>query len=308
MGRVVRKPLHGFSRIALAVATFAVSAFAAPPAVALDETSDQQKRGSIVVSYEAPRDASVQNAYDMATGAKALEMLRVIFSPFRLSEDLHLKTVNCDGIANAYFFREDGKPTIRICYEYLQSVYGMIPKETTPEGITPREAFTGQLLFAVAHEFGHAAFDIYDVPVLGRLEDAADQFATYFLLQFGGELAHHLIRGAAYAYYDFVSHRKDRPKVTLPIVAFSSDHGAPEQRFYNLVCIAYGWDPKIFAAVVEKGYLPEARARVCKYEYSNLAYAMNKLVGPHIDEGQAEKAAATTATWSAAPFWRKPGG
>jgi hypothetical protein len=99
---------------------------------------------------------------------------------------------------------------------------------------------------------------------------------------------------------------KDKPKVTLPITAFASDHGAPEQRFYNLVCIAYGFDPKIFAAVVEKGYLPDPRAKVCKYEYSNLSYAITKLVGPHIDQDRAEKAYETTETWSVAPFWRRP--
>ncbi len=55
-----------------------------------------------------------------------------------------------------------------------------------------------------------------------------------------------------------------------------------------------------------KNLLPEARAKVCTYEYSNLAYAINKLIGPHIDKELAAKA--TTATWSTAPFWHKSGG
>jgi hypothetical protein len=193
-----------------------------------------------------------------------------------------------------YFFREKEIPTIRICYEYLHQVYQMMPKAPTAEGITPREALVGQLLFAVAHEFGHAVYDLYNVPVLGRQEDAADQFATYFLLQFGGERAHRLIWGAAYAYHDYVSKLKDKAKVTLPLAAFSSDHGAPEERFYNLVCIAYGYDAKIFASVVDKDYLPEARAKVCKYEYSNLAYAMKTLITPHVDDAQRRRVLAMT--------------
>src|SRR5262249_55673694 len=162
----------------------------------------------------------------------------------------------------AYFFREDDRPTIRICYEFLHEVYEMLPKEPTAEGITPQDALCAQLLFAVAHEFGHAVFDIYNLPVLGRQEDAADQFATHFLLQFGGERAQKLIWGAAYAYNRYMKSFKDKPKVTLPLVAFSSDHGAPEQRFFNLICIAYGYDAKIFSAVVDMGYLPDARAKV----------------------------------------------
>ncbi len=298
----MRHSFGGFSGVAAAVALLAAAAVAARPVLAADE----EKRGSIVISYETPKDASVQNAYDMAIGARGLEMMRVIFSPFRLLKNLYMKAVNCNGVPNAYFFREDDKPTIRICYEYLDSVYGAMPKKPTAEGITPREAFTGQLLFALAHEFGHAVFDIYNIPVLGRQEDAADQFATHFLLQFGGELAYRLIRGAAYSYHDLITKLADKPKVTLPVQAFSSDHGAPEQRFFNLVGIAYGYDSTTFAAVVDNGYLPEARAKVCKYEYANLAYAINTLVGPHIDKELAAKATATTAAWSTAPFWRKP--
>jgi hypothetical protein len=265
-----------------------------------------QDQGKIVISYEKPKTPAVQEAYDMATGAKGLEMMQVIFSPFRLPEDLYMKAVNCDGVPNAYFFREDDKPTIRLCYEFLSTVYGMMPKKPTPEGITPREAFTGQLLFAIAHEFGHAAFDIYNVPVLGRQEDAADEFSAHYLLNLGGDLSYRLIRGAAYTYHDFIQSIKDKPKLTVPALAFSSDHGSPEQRFFNLVCIAYGYDPQMFAEVVDRGFLPEARAKVCKYEYSNLAYAIKKLIGPHIDEELAAKAKATTAAWSTAPFWHKP--
>jgi hypothetical protein len=283
----VRIPSLTSLGIAAAIVAFAVRA-PVPSARAADEGA----KGSIQISYEDPKDPSMQRTFDMAKKANALEMLRLTFVSFRLPEDLYIKAVNCDGVPNAYFFREEERPTIRICYEYLHAIYQMLPKQPTPEGITPREALVGQFLFAAAHEFGHAAFDIYNAPVLGRQEDAADQFATYFLLQFGGERAHRLIRGAAYAYHDNFKNREDKSKVTLPIAVFSSDHGTPEQRFYNLVCIAYGYDPKIFAEVVERGYLPEARAKVCQYEYSNLKYAIKTLVGPHIDEELAEKVVA----------------
>jgi len=306
----MRNPLRNSSMIAAAVAALTVGALSTPAAWSQEKidqgSQDKGDHGSIQISYETPKNASVQEVYDMAKGARSLEMMQVIFSAFRLPEDLYIKYVNCDGVPNAYFFRENEKPTIRVCYEYLTSVYDMMPKENTAEGITPREAFTGQLLFAVAHEFGHAVFDIYNLPVLGRQEDAADQFATHFLLHFGGTLSQRLIWGAAYSYNDYMKHAKDKPKVTLPVIEFASDHGAPEQRFYNLVCIAYGFDPKIFATVVEKGYLPDRRAKVCEFEYSNLSYAITKLVGPHLDQYKAEKAFETTETWSSAPFWQKP--
>jgi hypothetical protein len=82
---------------------------------------------------------------------------------------------------------------------------------------------------------------------------------------------------------------KDDPRVTRPLVAFSSDHGSPEERFYNLACIAYGYDPEIFHRVVDFDYLPQRRAKVCKYEYSNLRYAFRALIMPHVDTGQVKK-------------------
>ena len=295
-----RRPPRRPSGIDAAIAAFAAGALV----ISAARAEDDSHRGTIHIEYEAPKDPGLQNAHDMARKANSLEMLRRIMLPFRLTEDLYVKAVSCNGIPNAYFFREDDKPTIRICYEYLKSVREMMPKETTPEGITPREAVVGQLLFTVAHEFGHAVFDLYNVPVLGRQEDAADQFATYLLLQYGGERAHRLIRGAAYAYYRYIKNLEDKTKVTLPMAAFSSDHGAPEQRFYNLICIAYGYDAKVFAAVVERGYLPETRAKVCKYEYSNLAYAIKTLIGPHIDPELSQKVLAIH--WFTPPDARAP--
>ena len=69
-----------------------------------------------------------------------------------------------------------------------------------------------------------------------------------------------------------------------PLEAFSSAHGAPAQRFYNLLCLAYGADPKLFADVVEKGYLPQKRAAICRGEYREVAFAFKQLVAPHLDQ------------------------
>ena len=259
------------------------------------QTAAPGGHGQVHIDYEEPKNSAHKEIFELIKQQRALETIRELLSPFRLPEDIYIKTVGCDGTANAYFFRERELPTIRLCYEYLQQVHDRLPKVTTKDGIEPHDAAVGQLLFAIMHEFGHAAFDIYNVPVFGRQEDAADEFATYVILQFGGEKAHRLIKGAAYSYVSFIKDLKDKPKVTLPLAAFSSDHGTPEERFYNLLCIAYGYDAKIFAGVIDKGYLPESRAKVCKYEYSNLRYAFRAMITPHIDLEKARKVIETTS-------------
>jgi hypothetical protein len=239
----------------------------------------------IRVDYVPPKNPEHQKIYDMVKQRRTLETVRKIFSPFRLPVDLVIKTVECDGVANAWYQREGKQPTVSVCYEYLQEIWKSMPKEMMEAGVTQTDAICGQLFFAVAHELGHAMFDIFDVPVFGRQEDAADQFAAFIMLQFGGEQSRRLIKGAAYAYYDYVKNFKEKPKVTLPLAAFSSDHGTPEERYFSLLCTAYGYDDKLFAAVVEKEYLPQSRAKKCKFEYDDLKFAFHQVFSPHLDMG-----------------------
>jgi hypothetical protein len=150
-----------------------------------------------------------------------------------------------------------------------------------PPGVQMADTICGQLFFAIAHELGHAMFDIFDVPIFGRQEDAADQFATFIMLQYGGDRAYRSIAGAAYGYHEYIKDFKNKPRVTLPLAAFSSDHGAPEERYFNLLCMAYGYDGKVFAAVMDK--IPESRAKKCKFEYHELRFAFGEAFGPHLD-------------------------
>jgi hypothetical protein len=42
------------------------------------------------------------------------------------------------------------------------------------------------------------------------------------------------------------------------------------QRFYNLLCMGYGADKEASADLVQKGYLPEQRAKGCRTEYGEV--------------------------------------
>jgi hypothetical protein len=124
------------------------------------------------------------------------------------------------------------------------------------------------------------------IPIFGREEDAADQFSAYIMLQYDKARARRLILGNAYQY------KVDIPgtEVTLAMKKFSDEHGIPAQRFYNVLCVAYGADPKLFADVVEKNYLPRDRADGCEDEYRQISFAFKTLIGPHIDRARAKRA------------------
>ncbi|HUI98555.1 MAG TPA: DUF4344 domain-containing metallopeptidase [Xanthobacteraceae bacterium] len=238
----------------------------------------------IHVVYEPPKDPAQQHVYDIVRQRHMLELVRKIFSPWNLGDiDLNIRTISC-GQSNAWYQRVGNTPTVSICYEYLQEIWQSMPDEmkaVESETNTMKDVVCGQLFFAVAHELGHAMFDIFDVPVFGRQEDAADEFATYIMLQFGGQQALGLIDGAAYGYHAYIKDLKEKPQVTLPLAAFSSDHGAPEERYFNLICIAYGYDNRLFSGEMDK--IPPGRARSCQFEYDELKFAMQTVFWPHLD-------------------------
>lgn len=153
-------------------------------------------------------------------------------------------------------------------------------------GITRADTILGPVLDVFLHETGHAVYDMLQIPILGRQEDAADQFAAYVMLRLGKEEARKLILGAAYGYN---IQMPQGVRVTMEVDAFSNEHSLPAQRAYNVLCIAYGADSKLFADVVELEFLPKKRAELCPYEYEDLTFAMTKLIGPHIDKRRAAR-------------------
>ena len=162
---------------------------------------DEARPDRIVITYEEPKNPAHRPIYEALKAHGALEKFKGIFSPFRLPADLPMTIKGCDGVSNAWYQR----PGMTICYEYVADILDTLPKGPTPiGGITPMDALLGQFFYVVAHEMGHAMFDILNIPLFGRPEDAADQFSAYMMLQLGKDEARRLITGAAYSYNNYI--------------------------------------------------------------------------------------------------------
>jgi Putative metallopeptidase len=169
---------------------------------------------------------------------------------------------------------------VTICYEYIAWIHQVARQVTQSNEISLEDAVVGPFVDVLLHEVAHAIFDLLKIPLFGREEDAADQFSTYIMLRFDKDEARRLILGNAYQYKGDLS----APSVTMAQQKFADEHGTPAQRFYNVLCTAYGADPKLFGDVVKKGFLPEDRAIGCEREYTQVSHAFNTLIGPHIDK------------------------
>ena len=248
-------------------------------------TAAPYKSNQIQVEYVPPTNQAHQAIYDRIKQVRALEHIQTLLSPLRLPRPLLLKVSGCNGESNAWYDYKDEYVTV--CYEYLADILKNSVAEILPSGISREDALLGPFVDVFLHEVGHAVFDQLKVPILGREEDAADLFSAYIMLQLGKEYAHRLILASAYQY------KAGLVSTQVPLAKYAGVHGFPAQRFFNVLCVAYGADQKLFADVVEKGYLPKKRAGGCDIEYEQAVFAFKKLLGPYIDQSLAQKVLAT---------------
>ena len=246
---------------------------------------DQARPDRIQIEYDPPTDPKLQMLHERLKEYQVLEAIQRILSPLLLPVDLTIKTKGCPDLgAVAWYDTPNSMPTVTMCYELLQNIIKTTTSEEVRPGVTRHDAIVGQFLFWTLHETGHAVFDIFHVPLFGREEDAADQFSAYLILHFGKDQARRWVEGAAYSAQEFM-------KDFGPLDNYASVHGLPQQRFYNLLCLAYGADPVLFADVTremmnkmtEQGFLPKRRAENCQYEFQTFDHAFKTEIGPHID-------------------------
>jgi hypothetical protein len=233
------------------------------------------KTNSIDIQYAEPQSAEHRQVLDLVKENKTLEKIQALLSPIRLPRRLLIRTQGCDGVSNAWY---DGE-SVTVCYEYLDELWKNAAQETTPAGIAPIDTLIGPVVDVFLHEAGHAVFDILQVPLFGREEDAADQFSVYIMLKMEKNDARRLIMGNAYQYKGDVQ----SSSVSTPLKKFADEHGTPAQRFYNVLCLAYGADKVLFADFVSKGFLPQDRSEGCEDEYAQVDFAFKRLIVPSVD-------------------------
>jgi Putative metallopeptidase len=140
------------------------------------------------------------------------------------------------------------------------------------------EFVTGNVLFVLLHELGHAAITQMGLPVLGRQEDAADSFAATGLIRIGSGFTHRVLAEAAKGW--FLADRRDQE--TNDAVAFYDEHGLNQQRAYEIVCLMVGSDEEKFRDLAAETKLPKPRQETCAGDFSNAAYSWDLLLKPHL--------------------------
>jgi putative metallopeptidase DUF4344 len=162
---------------------------------------------------------------------------------------------------------------ITLCYEEIHRSYVTL-MTVGCDSDRLLVAWIGTMLSELYHELAHALIHKLTLPIAGRDEDAADQFAVLALLRHpqGEDLA----VGSADYFQDMA--RLEKEAGADP----SQRHSLYAQRYFNVLCWIYGSDPEAHGFLVEQGRLPEARATTCRVEYLRAAHAWDTLLAPFI--------------------------
>jgi hypothetical protein len=262
---------HGRKLIAATCAAASALVYA-PEVTAQSRPQELATNSRVIIDYIDPRLPRSQATLDRLRKRQVLEELSMFLSPLRLPRLLRVRTKSC-GQVNAFYVSSEW--AINLCYEYFENLEAIAPRTASPQGYTRDEVIVGGFIDAIFHELGHALFDILRIPVFGREEDAADQISAFVMLQFGKDVARTTIKGAAYTYLN-----SKNPRTRTE---FADEHGAPAQRFFNYICLAYGGEPDSFRQYVDQGILPKARAEQCPREYQLVRRAFAKTILPHVD-------------------------
>lgn len=138
----------------------------------------------------------------------------------------------------------------------------------------------GNLLFVMFHELGHALITEFELPVLGREEDAVDNFASLLLTpdETDPEMDASILVDAMTGWFASAA------MTEMEEIAWWGEHGPDQQRAYQIACLLYGSQSGAYDELAEQIGLPAERRERCAGEYQSVYASWGKLLAPHILE------------------------
>ena len=152
----------------------------------------------------------------------------------------------------------------------------------TKHNVTEQQRFAANnALFVLYHEVAHLLIEQLDLPVLGREEEAADNMASWTLLNHGTRRAQQTLKDAVRGWFlSGVAYRSG---------LVESDYAAPylldKQRAYQIVCLMVGKDAASFGAVADSYAVSPDRRRSCDADYDSVDRGLRRLLDRHSSRG-----------------------
>jgi hypothetical protein len=258
-----------FTRLASTLTALWLGVSVALGAAAQPVSGSKEDSSSLTFLYEKPASADLQELFETLRDSRILESwtahVNRILKP--LPHQIAVAFAECGKGTASY---DAKRQRITFCYEEADRIFGMLQQvgyESQKQLLT---SWIGTLIYELYHELAHTLIDMLWLPVLGREEDSADQFAIIALL--GHTEGWTLVLGAADYLHEMIAVETDLgldPSLRHPFFS---------QRYYNTLCLIYGSDPVKHDVLVKQGRLPKTRAESCRFEYERALYGWGILL------------------------------
>jgi hypothetical protein len=232
--------------------------------------------GEVEAEWQQPRGEENQVGYELLKASETRYLAKSLATAFELPAALKIKAVN--GFGGGPFYNPEDN-SITLPYKFTAVVFGVITQANPEESAEEWGEAVGSVdSFILAHEFAHALIHDFNLPVLGREEDAADGIATVMLLK-ADEGATYAAEAAEF-WADF-SGRQNPPA----LVEYADNHSFDRQRAYNILCWVGGSNEAILQAFAEDEVVPEGRLASCPAEWQLLRKSAEQVLKPHLSHG-----------------------
>jgi hypothetical protein len=230
--------------------------------------------GDVSVSYAQPRSKSDQIGEELLKAVDVEGLATILSTTFEIPTEIKVKAVN--GLGGGPFYNP-ANDTITYQYGFAALIYNTL-RVNNPDWSQHKLGFaTGSVLaFILEHEFTHALISIYNIPVLGKEEDAADTLATLLLLK--SPLGDKLALDAAEFWAEF-SGRQNPPAVA----DYADEHSLDLQRAYSIVCDVAGSNEARYDQVDQAGILPRGDIQRCPAQYQEDVESFTQVLDPHVE-------------------------
>lgn len=158
--------------------------------------------------------------------------------------------------------------------------------ELTAEQVEEGQRFVvNNAIFILFHEAGHMLVSEFNLPVLGREEDAVDALSSVLLLGAEDEDLNTTIQDAADGWFLLDDAKEDGPQED----DFMGTHGLDRQRAYSIVCMMTGANAEFFKVFADSLEFPEERRQECAFEYQKARDSWMSLLAANMKEGAKTK-------------------
>jgi hypothetical protein len=235
-------------------------------------------KGKFILHFDHPKKSPYSDiAYVLSKSKDFHRIIEGLNKEFKLPRDITVKFQMSEGPYYNAATRQIGMSYQFI--EYISQLYvRFYPKAASKEVIK----FTLQSsVFLFYHELAHALIDVYKLPIVSNEETAADNLAVILALEHT-TLGYDIVMNTAELFDLFDANVKGYKESDL-----WDEHILDSQRFYNIICLAYGKHPKqVKTELLEVGSdemlrFFKKKKEYCRGKYARQYSAWKKLLLPY---------------------------